>query len=103
MIEFMVGGTLQNYLRNSRTSSSYNNLHGPSGTLTPRDLTIFALQIAKGMDFLSKNFIIHRDLAARNVLVGEGKVCKVADFGFARDVANNYVYERKSDGRLPIR
>ena len=47
--------------------------------------------------------IIHRDLAARNVLVGEDKICKVADFGFARDVANNHIYERKSDGRLPIR
>lgn len=27
----------------------------------------------------------------------------VADFGFARDVATSHVYERKSEGRLPIR
>jgi fibroblast growth factor receptor 1 len=27
----------------------------------------------------------------------------VADFGFARDLVDNHVYERKSDGRLPIR
>ena len=47
--------------------------------------------------------IIHRDLAARNILVGDDKVCKVADFGLARDVANNHVYEKKSDGVLPIR
>lgn len=47
--------------------------------------------------------IIHRDLAARNVLVGENQVCKVADFGFARDVIASHVYERKSEGRLPIR
>lgn len=47
--------------------------------------------------------IIHRDLAARNVLITEERTCKVADFGFARDVAGTHVYERKSDGRLPIR
>ena len=47
--------------------------------------------------------IIHRDLAARNVLVTEDRTCKVADFGFARDLMDNHVYERKSEGRLPIR
>lgn len=47
--------------------------------------------------------IIHRDLAARNVLITEEHTCKVADFGFARDVIASHVYERKSEGRLPIR
>ena len=47
--------------------------------------------------------IIHRDLAARNVLVSEDRVCKVADFGFARDIIASHVYERKTEGRLPIR
>ncbi|KAL7633469.1 UNVERIFIED_CONTAM: hypothetical protein RMT77_016002 [Armadillidium vulgare] len=104
ILEYMVGGKLQSYLRSSRANGHpYDNLHGVSSSLTPRDLTIFALQTAKGMDFLSQNGIIHRDLAARNVLVGDNKICKVADFGFARDVANNHIYERKSDGRLPIR
>ncbi|RXG59388.1 Tyrosine kinase receptor Cad96Ca [Armadillidium vulgare] len=103
ILEYMVGGKLQSYLRSSRANGHpYDNLHGVSSSLTPRDLTIFALQTAKGMDFLSQNGIIHRDLAARNVLVGDNKICKVADFGFARDVANNHIYERKSDGRLPI-
>ncbi len=27
----------------------------------------------------------------------------MADFGFARDVVANHVYERKTDGRLPVR
>lgn len=37
------------------------------------------------------------------MLITEDRVCKVADFGFARDIADTHVYERKSDGRLPIR
>ncbi|GIY16304.1 tyrosine kinase receptor Cad96Ca [Caerostris extrusa] len=81
----------------------YGNLHGSSRHLTSRDLTVFAYQVAKGMEYLSSKGIIHRDLAARNILVGDSKTCKVADFGFARDVIINHVYERKSEGRLPIR
>ena len=29
--------------------------------------------------------------------------CKIADFGFARDIMANNMYERKTDGKLPIR
>ena len=40
--------------------------------------------------------ITHRDLAARNVLVGERKTCKLTDFGMARDVQQENIYERKT-------
>ncbi|KAK7873902.1 hypothetical protein R5R35_005754 [Gryllus longicercus] len=103
IMEFVALGKLQSFLRSSRAERCYGNLHGASASLTSRDLTSCAYQVARGMDFLSSKGIIHRDLAARNVLVGEGHVCKVADFGFARDVIASHVYERKSEGRLPIR
>ncbi|XP_018322259.1 tyrosine kinase receptor Cad96Ca [Agrilus planipennis] len=103
IMEFVSKGKLQSYLRNSRAERYYNNMHGQSKTLTSRDLTSFVYQVAKGMEFLSANGIIHRDLAARNVLITDDHICKVADFGFARDVTSTYVYERKSEGRLPIR
>lgn len=103
IMEFVSRGKLQSFLRSSRAERDYGNLHGPSRTLTSRDLTSFLYQVAKGMEFLSSKGIIHRDLAARNVLVGEDRTCKVADFGFARDLMENNVYERKSEGRLPIR
>ncbi|XP_075971841.1 tyrosine kinase receptor Cad96Ca isoform X2 [Anticarsia gemmatalis] len=102
IMEFVSLGKLQQFLRDSRAERHYGNTHG-SQFLTSQDLTKFAFQVARGMEFLSLQGIIHRDLAARNVLITEDRVCKVADFGFARDVADTHVYERKSDGRLPIR
>lgn len=103
IMEYVSKGKLQSYLRESRHVHDYSNLHGSSKHLSSHNLTSFAYQVARGMEFLSSKGIIHRDLAARNVLVGENNVCKVADFGFARDVIGNHVYERKSEGRLPIR
>ena len=38
--------------------------------------------------------IVHRDLAARNVLVGEGENCKVTDFGMARDIHQDNIYQK---------
>ncbi|XP_065211978.1 tyrosine kinase receptor Cad96Ca [Planococcus citri] len=103
IMEYVPNGKLQSYLRHSRAQHYYDNMHGSSNTLTSRDLTLFCYQIAKGMQYLSSKGIIHRDLAARNILVGENNMCKVADFGFARDIMTQHVYERKSEGRLPIR
>ncbi|GAB1866784.1 Tyrosine kinase receptor Cad96Ca [Camponotus japonicus] len=98
ILEYVSGGKLQSFLRASREERN----HGGAG-LTSRDLTGFVYQIAKGMEYLASKGIIHRDLAARNILIDENRACKVADFGFARDVAANQIYERKSEGRLPIR
>jgi serine/threonine protein kinase len=46
---------------------------------------------------------VHRDLAARNVLLAEGKVCKVSDFGLSRDIYEGEAYFKKSNGRVPVK
>ena len=55
VLEYLIGGKLQSYLRSSRTNHSYNNLHSVSVNLAPKDLTVFALQVANGMEFLASN------------------------------------------------
>jgi fyn-related kinase len=51
---------------------------------------------------LEKNKFVHRDLAARNVLVGEGNVCKVGDFGLAR-VVEGGVFTPENITKFPVR
>jgi len=46
---------------------------------------------------------VHRDLAARNVLVGDGEICKITDFGLARNVFQDDLYRRTATGRLPVK
>jgi len=103
IMEYVAKGKLQEFLRKSRAEHYYGNLHGSSQKLTSRDLTSFCYHVAKGMAYLSSKKVVHRDLAARNVLVTEHNICKVADFGFSRDIMIDNIYERKSEGRLPIR
>ncbi|XP_072049022.1 tyrosine-protein kinase receptor Tie-1-like [Amphiura filiformis] len=46
---------------------------------------------------------VHRDLATRNILLGDGKLCKLSDFGLARDMETRHEYEMKSNARVPVR
>ena len=59
-------------------------------------------QVAEGMAFLESHSFIHRDLAARNVLVGDGLVVKVANFGLSRLLVED-IYEAHEGARLPIK
>ncbi|XP_068733577.1 uncharacterized protein [Montipora capricornis] len=106
LIEFVPYGDLLGYLRKSRglNDTYYKDPDiKPQTSLTSQQLMKFAWQIADGMNYLSLRKIIHRDLAARNVLVGETETCKVTDFGMARDVQQESIYERKTRGRLPVK
>lgn len=70
--------------------------------ISSSDLLSWSFQIACGMDYLSSKKVIHGDLAARNVLVGEGKIAKISDFGLAKSVYKCFVYKRKLDDETPL-
>uniref|UniRef100_UPI0037E78E7A platelet-derived growth factor receptor beta-like isoform X2 n=1 Tax=Semicossyphus pulcher TaxID=241346 RepID=UPI0037E78E7A len=74
-----------------------------SPLLSLNDLLSFSYQISKAMDFLSSRNCVHRDLAARNVLVCEGKLLKVCDFGLARDLQKDKDYIARGNSFLPVK
>ncbi|KAK6305691.1 hypothetical protein J4Q44_G00244710 [Coregonus suidteri] len=72
-------------------------------SLDIEDLLRFSYQVAQGMDFLASKNCIHRDVAARNVLLTDGCVAKICDFGLARDIENDSNYVVKGNARLPVK
>ena len=52
---------------------------------------------------MSGKGFVHRDLAARNVLVCEGKLVKIADFGLSRNVYAGKVYHATKNRKLPVK
>ncbi|XP_076813953.1 tyrosine-protein kinase receptor Tie-1-like [Clavelina lepadiformis] len=95
--EFAPHGNLLQFLRRSRRLEDQG---GTYTNLSQNQLLNFANDVAHGMAYLSEIQVIHRDLAARNILLGEGHVCKVADFGLSR---GDGVYVKRTVSRLPIR
>ncbi|KAJ7986489.1 hypothetical protein DPEC_G00340410 [Dallia pectoralis] len=71
--------------------------------LSTLDLLSFTYQVARGMEFLSSKNCVHRDLAARNVLLSQGKIVKICDFGLARDIMHDNNYVSKGSTFLPVK
>lgn len=94
IMELMENGDLKMYLRRIRDTQ-----------LVPDTSRIarMAAEIADGMAYLESKKFVHRDLAARNCMVSKDLVCKIGDFGMARDIYETDYYKIGKRGLLPIR
>ena len=52
---------------------------------------------------MSDKKIVHRDIAARNVLVFRHEQVKIADFGLARVMETDLIYQIKTSRPLPVK
>jgi serine/threonine protein kinase len=79
--EFLVGGSLDDYLRMCRVDAVPRR-----AVLKGVDFVEISCQVCDAMVYLESKKIVHRDLAARNVLVGaDHHTVKVSDFGMVRE------------------
>ncbi|KAK5617568.1 hypothetical protein CRENBAI_003819 [Crenichthys baileyi] len=88
--EFMVNGCLLDFLK---TDAGKN--------LKMSKLIDMSAQIAEGMAYIEKRNFIHRDVRAANILVSETLHCKIADFGLARIIENEYTAQEGA--KFPIK
>ena len=91
-MEFVREGSLDRYLQINRHNIEY-----------PKQLFVYAQNIADGMDYVTQFKIIHRDLAARNILVADQETVKISDFGLARVASTNNEYVMNSSSNIPVR
>lgn len=74
VLEFAQGGDLQSHLKRAN----------PFSAMQRRSI---ARQLADGVTFLHRNWVLHRDLKPANVLLANDGRVKIADFGMARAFA----------------
>lgn len=102
LVEFAEHGNLLSYLRENR-KQNYENMNEYTLEISAAERLKIACDVCDGMSHLAAMKCVHRDLAARNILLAEGMVAKVSDFGLSRDIYTDNVYEKKTTGKLPAK
>ncbi|KAH8245925.1 hypothetical protein KR032_011687, partial [Drosophila birchii] len=104
IMEFMLYGDLKTYLLARR--NMVNDKVPDDCDISAKCLTLYAMDVAKGLAYLAQQKYVHRDIACRNCLINSYRVVKIADFGMARPTfeSDYYKYTRKSVRKLfPVR
>lgn len=62
------------------------------GQLSPKEVTVFATQIARALEHAHSHNIIHRDIKPQNIMLLRDGTVKVADFGIAHFTNSDNTY-----------
>lgn len=101
IMEFMLYGDLKTYLLARR--HLVNEKVGDDSDITSKRLTMYAMDVARGLAYLAQQKYVHRDIACRNCLVNAQRVVKIGDFGMARPMYESDYYRFHRKGMLPVR
>ena len=86
------------------SSVIFSNYGFDEEPLTLGDLLTWAIDTARGMEYLAGKSIIHMDLACRNILVSEDGRAKITDFGLSKNMYGNLnVYKKQTNTPLPLK
>ena len=105
IFEYMELGALRELLRKSNLRNpDFYQLSPDEVIVKPSQFLSICIQLAKGLDYLSKKRFVHRDIATRNCLIDSQFICKIADFGLSRNVYESDYYKVGSKSAcLPVR
>ncbi|XP_051172496.1 vascular endothelial growth factor receptor 1-like [Leptopilina boulardi] len=92
-----------NYVEANRTNYQSDYKDEIVQSICTQDLTSWAFQVARGMEYLSGRKVLHGDLAARNILLTENNIVKISDFGLSKSMYKDNNYKKKDDLLLPIK
>eukprot|EP00794_Sanderia_malayensis_P017432 gene17432-19176_t len=101
VLEYMKNGNLRKYLNREKRSRLKQGLERIDYDMHQMFLRM-AREIVAGMTYLAGMQFVHRDLAARNILLGDDFVCKIGDFGLARDLIGCEHYISQG-GQIPVK
>ena len=108
IFEYMELGALAQLLRKSNPRNpDFYQMSSIEAIIKSSQFLSICIQLARGLDYLSKKRFVHRDIATRNCLVDSQFVSRIADFGLSRNVYGSDYYDYYELGGksacLPVR
>ncbi|XP_062570651.1 tyrosine-protein kinase JAK2-like isoform X1 [Saccostrea cucullata] len=94
IMEYIENGSLRSYLEENRRKKT---------PVPDSRLIAIAIDITRGMEYLTDVKVFHCDLAARNILLTKDYMAKIADFGLSKLMTSDKdYYTRKGQNAIPL-